>query len=95
VSPANRNPFFNMIKQDEQGYCQLVNSPNNEVKRRQDAPNVFDITTVVYTSTPTFIMDNNGLFEGKVVAVEVPKQRAVDIDDIYDFVFAQALINMK
>lgn len=95
VSPANRNPFFNMIKQDEQGYCQLVNSPNNVVKRRQDAPNVFDITTVVYTSTPTFIMDKSGLFEGKVVAVEVPKQRAVDIDDIYDFVFAQALINMK
>jgi len=95
ITPANRNPYFNMVKQDAQGYCQLVNSLDADVKRRQDAPSVFDITTVVYASTPGFILEKEGLFQGNVVAVEVPKERAVDIDDIYDFVFAEALINMK
>ncbi len=92
VTPASRSPFFNMVKKDEHGFVELVNKPSGEVARRQDAPEVFDITTVVYTTTPRFVMDNYGLFSGKVTSIEVPKERAVDIDDIYDFKLAEAIV---
>jgi N-acylneuraminate cytidylyltransferase len=92
VTPASRSPYFNMVKYNEAGFVELVNQPEGEVSRRQDAPKVFDITTVVYATTPEFVLNNYGLFSGKVASVEVPKARAVDIDDIYDFRLAEAII---
>ncbi|WP_104513442.1 acylneuraminate cytidylyltransferase family protein [Acinetobacter indicus] len=92
VTPASRSPYFNMVKYNDAGFVELVNQPEGEVSRRQDAPKVFDITTVVYATTPEFVLNNYGLFSGKVASIEVPKARAVDIDDIYDFRLAEAII---
>jgi len=92
VTPASRSPFFNMVKIDTEGVVALVNTPDKGVFRRQDAPEVYDITTVVYATTPEFIMNHSGLFEGKITSIEVPKSRAVDIDDIYDFKLAEAIL---
>ncbi|HAS6234561.1 TPA: acylneuraminate cytidylyltransferase family protein [Vibrio vulnificus] len=92
VTPASRSPFFNMVKQTETGMVELVNKPQGEVARRQDVPAVFDITTVVYATTPHFVLNHYGIFSGKVTSIEVPKERAVDIDDIYDFKLAQAIL---
>jgi CMP-N-acetylneuraminic acid synthetase len=93
VTPASRSPFFNMVTVAKDGAVALVNEPTTEVFRRQDAPEVFDITTVVYASTPSFILNHLSIFDGKVVSIEVPKVRAADIDDIYDFKFAEAVLN--
>uniref|UniRef100_UPI0040489988 acylneuraminate cytidylyltransferase family protein n=1 Tax=Roseivirga sp. TaxID=1964215 RepID=UPI0040489988 len=92
VTPASRSPFFNMVKKTSSGMVELVNKPHGEVIRRQDAPAVFDITTVVYAATPRFILNHYGIFSGKVSSIEVPKERAVDIDDIYDFMLAEAIV---
>lgn len=92
VTPASRSPYFNMVKLNADGLVSLVIPPVAEVTRRQDAPEVFDITTVVYVSTTDFILNNYGLFSGKVTSINVPKERAVDIDDIYDFKLAEAII---
>lgn len=95
VTPANRSPFFNMVKQTESEMIELVNKPESEVARRQDAPKVFDITTVVYATSADFVLNHYGIFSGLVTSIEVPKSRAVDIDDIYDFKLAEAIIQDK
>ncbi len=92
ITPANRSPYFNMVSFDKQGFVELVNKPSSGIFRRQDAPEVFDITTVVYVASPDFIMNHESLFEGKVTSIEVPKSRAVDIDDIYDFKLAEVIL---
>jgi len=92
VTPASRSPYFNMVKIGAEGGVSLVNPPQSEVSRRQDAPEVFDITTVVYVSTTHFILNSYGIFSGEVTSITVPKERAVDIDDIYDFKLAEAII---
>jgi N-acylneuraminate cytidylyltransferase len=38
-------------------------------------------------------MTRNGIFEGRVRAVQVPPERAVDIDTILDFTIAECLIS--
>lgn len=92
VTPAARNPYFNMVKpKGADEVCLFINDQPT-IKRRQDAPVAFDITTVVYAARVNYILENNALFAGKVTSVEVPKQRAVDIDDIYDFLFAESLL---
>ncbi|NOU51771.1 acylneuraminate cytidylyltransferase family protein [Pseudoalteromonas sp. JBTF-M23] len=92
VTPANRSPFFNMVKNNLEGFVELVNKPPRNIARRQDAPEVFDITTVVYVAKPDFIKENTGIFDGKVTSVTVPRERAVDIDDIYDFLLAESIL---
>jgi CMP-N-acetylneuraminic acid synthetase len=93
ITPANRSPYFNIVKESSNNLIELVNKPTNSIFRRQDAPEVFDITTVVYVANVEFIMKNNNLFDGVVTSIEVPKHRAVDIDDIYDFNFAESILN--
>jgi len=92
VTPASRSPFFNMVIMAEAGMVELVNKPNAALARRQDAPEVFDITTVVYVASVAFVMEKESIFSGKVTSITVPKKRAVDIDDIYDFKLAEAII---
>lgn len=95
VTPASRSPYFNMVKVVENECVELVNKPDFDVTRRQDAPEVFDITTVVYVAETNFVLENYGLFSGKVTSIAVPKERAVDIDDIYDFKLAEAILEAR
>jgi CMP-N-acetylneuraminic acid synthetase len=90
VTPAARSPYFNMVIRGEDGYSEVVMS-DDTIRRRQDAPTVYDMTTVAYVSRPDFILKNSGVFAGKVKSVIVPKERAVDIDDGFDFMVAEAL----
>ena len=92
VTPAARSPYFNMVSTDAAGLAHVVLG-SAEFKRRQDVPPVYDITTVAYVARPDFILSHEGLFAGRVRPVVVPKERAVDIDDEYDFKVAQALLN--
>ena len=91
VTEAHRNPYFNMVIRDENHFSRLM--LDKQVYRRQDAPEVFDITTVAYVTRPNFILNdnNNGLFDGRVKSVIIPKERAIDIDDLFDFKCAEAL----
>jgi CMP-N-acetylneuraminic acid synthetase len=94
VSEAKRNPHFNMTTNDDKGYSSiLINS--DSITRRQDAPKVFDMTTVAYVVKSEFIKKYNGIFEGKVRSVCIPEERAIDIDTILDFKIAEYLISGK
>jgi CMP-N-acetylneuraminic acid synthetase len=91
VTKSGRSPWFNMVTVSGDEVLLLSNN-GPAVERRQDAPPTYDITTVVYATTPSFILKNKGIFSGKVTSIEVPKDRAVDIDDIYDFEFAEMML---
>jgi CMP-N-acetylneuraminic acid synthetase len=91
VSEANRSPYFNMVKIDPGGYSQLVIPPATDVFRRQDAAEVFDVTTVAYAARPRFVLESGSIFAGRVKAVQVPRERSLDIDTPFDFLVAEAL----
>jgi len=93
VNDSHCNPYFNMVVNDEQGYSSIVNKTKNKVIRRQDAPVVYQITTVAYVVRPQFVHDSSGIFDGKVKSVCIPQERAVDIDTLLDFKIAEILID--
>jgi len=88
VSDAKKNPYFNMVTQSSNGLVDLVIPTKYGISRRQDAPAIFDITTVAYVADPHFVMTRDHVFSGKVKAVKIPAQRAIDIDTKIDFDFA-------
>jgi CMP-N-acetylneuraminic acid synthetase len=92
VSPAHRSPYFNMVKHNEDGTIGLVIPPTCSVSRRQDVPTVFDMATVAYVASPEFVLTKNSLFEGRVRAIQVPPERAIDIDTLLDFKIAECLM---
>ena len=95
VTEAHRSPYFNMVKANLDGTVGLVNPPQSAIARRQDAPVVYDMATVCYVANPEFIMTHNAMFEGRVKAVQVPVERAIDIDTLLDFQIAECLLNIR
>jgi N-acylneuraminate cytidylyltransferase len=91
VTPAARNPYFNMVTVDGERHAHLVIPPEKTVHTRQTAPKVFDITTVCYVVSPAFLRRADGLFAGRVGVTEVPAERAVDIDTALDLKVAEAI----
>ena len=51
------------------------------------------MTTVAYVSRPDFIINSPGIFEGQVKGVEIPAERALDIDTELDFEIAEFLMD--
>ena len=95
VSDAHRSPYFNMVKRRADGTVGLVIPPTSTITRRQDAPVVYDMATVAYVARPEFVMNYLGIFAGRVRAVTVPTERAVDIDTLLDFKIAECLLEAR
>lgn len=92
VKASDRNPYFNMVVIDEQKFAELVIKPEKNVVRRQEAPTVYDMTTVCYAAKPDYILKTDKLLEGKIKAVIIPPERAIDIDTKLDFEIAEFLM---
>ena len=95
ITPSERNPYFNMVKKGEDNQVDLVIQQGDQYSRRQDSPEIFDLTTVCYVGKPSTILTKNSIFEGKVAGVEIPRERAIDIDTELDFQIAEFLFKSK
>jgi CMP-N-acetylneuraminic acid synthetase len=94
VTDSHRNPYFNMVRENVDGSVELV-MQHSQISRRQDAPIVYDLTTVCYVANSEFVLSHNSVFEGRVRAVKVPRERSLDIDSVEDLKYAEFLINER
>lgn len=86
ITKSLKNPYFNMVLVKKNRACKVVN-PKKHFYRNQDAPSVFDITTVAYFARPDYIISlnkKNNLMEGKVIGTLIPRINSIDIDTQYD-----------
>ena len=81
---SHNSPWFNMIVENKKGY--FVRIINNKIlyETRQSAPRSFDMTTVAYAAKPNYILKYSDLMKGNVKMVEIPEERAIDIDTKFD-----------
>jgi CMP-N-acetylneuraminic acid synthetase len=94
MTPARRSPWFNMVSKDETGLVDLIVGENS-VYRRQETPECFDMATVAYAAKTEFILSAEKIWDGRVAGVEVPIERALDIDTPFDFALAQFLMEQR
>lgn len=96
VMEAARNPYFTMLSKDEStGLFDLAFKLENQIIRRQDAPKIYDIASIAWVTDPNFVLLNDNLYDGRVGAIEVPAERAIDIDTMLDFKIAELLFKEK
>ncbi len=95
ITKADRNPLFNMVTCNKNGFLQLAVSSNNKYSRRQELPDFFDLTTVCYVLKPQFVLSKQHLFDGNLLFNQVPKSRAIDIDTEFDFEIAEFLLSKR
>ena len=90
ITPSQRNPYLNMVE-IKKNKLKLVNSLN-KFYRRQDVPNVYDITTHIYVANKKYISKCKKIIEGNVGYIIIPKERSLDIDDKHDLKIARLLL---
>ena len=95
VTESRRSPYFNMVKTLPDEKYGLVSPPDSLIHRRQDVPIVYDMTTVCYVANSEFVLSHKSIFEGRVGAVHVPTERAIDIDTPLDFQVAEYLMKLE
>ena len=94
MTPAQRSPWFNMVKVGENGELERLVG-DYKICRRQDAPVGYDLTTVAYVLRPDFILERDRIWDGRVRGVLVPPERAIDIDNELDFIIADFLMRNR
>jgi CMP-N-acetylneuraminic acid synthetase len=92
ISPSHRNPYLNMVAINEQSLINIV-IPGSAAVRRQEVPDIYDVTTCVYVGHVAYIQSCIRLMEGRVGYTIIPTERALDIDTPYDIHLAELLLN--
>lgn len=92
VTKSNRHPAYDMVYRDENGFASLV-LPNDDPLARKRQSAVYDITNLVHVSSCDYIMRESNYLRGRVGTIEVPRERSVDIRDIWDFKLAEIILN--
>lgn len=93
VMEAFRNPWFNMVTKNERTqFYEIAIRTDKRIFRRQDAPKALDLTAAFYVTDPMYINKCDHILDGKVAALEISRSTGVDIDDEFDFDFANFLL---
>lgn len=90
VNPANRNPYFNMVEQNETGYVDLCKK--GKFLTRQSAPKVYDMNASFYIYRRSFFEKGlTGVITDKSLVYVMP-HICFDLDHQIDFDFMQYLL---
>lgn len=91
VSPASRNPYFNMVEQKENGYYRTIKE--GSFVTRQSSPKVYDMNASFYIYRRSFFTQGcKSAITDKSLIYEVP-HLCFDLDEPHDFEFMSFLLD--
>lgn len=93
VSPAHKNPYFNMVEENENGYFEL-SKQGESILSRQKAPVVYEMNASFYFYKRAFYnKEKLNLFERS--KVHVMDHLSFDLDHLDDFDYLEYLLKEK
>ena len=90
VSESKRNPYFNVVELNDDGYCQLVKK--SSAKTRQSSPLVFDMNASFYFYKRVFFEKNYKSAITNKSLHYLMNHTCFDLDDPLDFEIMEYLI---
>ncbi|MBP6754890.1 MAG: acylneuraminate cytidylyltransferase family protein [Bacteroidia bacterium] len=92
VNKANKNPYFNMVEQDQNGFYSVCKKLEVSVLSRQTAPSVFELNASFYFFKKAFIEQGfKSVYSGKSTIYEM-NHICFDLDHKIDFEFMEYLL---
>ena len=95
AAPSRRSPYFNLIELDENGVVRLSKPLKNNIVRRQDSPQCFDMNAAVYVWTRTALFEKPTVFNVDTLLFVMPEERSIDIDSELDFEIVQFIMKNR
>lgn len=92
VNNANRNPYFNMVELDNDGYAHLSKKVDGTFLTRQSTPKVFDLNASFYFYRRNFFDLNLKSPITDKTKVFVMSHTCFDLDHLIDFDFMEYLL---
>ena len=90
VAPSRRNPYFNMVKEENGYFCKAI--PSN-FTTRQEAPVFYDMNASIYAYSPNALVekDHPTFFNSNCDAVVMQDTGILDIDSEEDYELMQVI----
>jgi len=92
---SNKNPYFNMVEINSEGFADLCKKTDDRICRRQDAPVVYAMNASIYVWKTDVLFQQAEIISGKVKFVEMPENRSIDIDSETDFRLVELLLEER
>ncbi|MBI2791862.1 MAG: acylneuraminate cytidylyltransferase family protein [Gammaproteobacteria bacterium] len=87
-----KNPYFNMVEADQNGYVQLSKKSTTIYTGRQSVPKVYAMNASIYVWHKASLA--KGLWGNQKIKIyEMPHERSIDIDTPFDWKLVQLLMN--
>ena len=90
VAPSRRNPYFNMVKEENGFFCKAI--PSN-FTTRQEAPVFYDMNASIYAYSPDALRNKEQatFFNSNCDAVVMKDTGILDIDSEEDYELMQVI----
>ncbi len=93
VNPAARNPYFNMVEENEKGFYSLVKTnPDGSVMTRQSAPKVYELNASFYWYRRSFFESGSKSAITDKSLIYAMNHICFDLDHPVDFLFMEYLL---
>jgi CMP-N,N'-diacetyllegionaminic acid synthase len=94
VVKARKNPYYNVVEVDDQGYAHLSKDPGEAITCRQNAPAVYDMNASIHIYSREHVLDDRDrhICSERAVVYVMDDLSAVDIDSELDFKFIEFLM---
>lgn len=91
VTPAHKNPYFNLLVL-KNNKLELLKKTNKNYLSRQTSPKVFEMNASIYIWRRKYLLKTDKIIDRNTIYYEMPRQKSIDIDDKFDFFIVKTLI---
>ena len=89
VTSARRNPYFNMVALDKDGFSHVV--IKSDFVSRQQAPIIYDMNASLYAYAPAFLQRNEAFCHAQCGTIFMRDTAVLDLDNEGDFELMQVI----
>lgn len=90
-----RNPYFNMMEINAEGFAEIVKKSDRPIVRRQDAPIVYSLSPAAYVVKRSALYEYEHWSKARCLISPMPRSRAIDIDSEFDFQLVEFILNNR
>jgi CMP-N,N'-diacetyllegionaminic acid synthase len=94
VVPARKNPYYNVVEPDLEGFVHLSKNTDAAITCRQVAPVVYDMNASIHIYSREYLMDDRNwhVCSDRSLPYVMDDLAAVDIDSEVDFLYVEFLL---